>query len=262
MSEQMRNQRREDASEDTRRVEQEVEIQASPERVWRALTEARELERWFPLEARVEPGEGGEIFMSWKNEFAGSSKILAWDPPSHLRVSWGGADDASAQVTDYHIEGRGGSTRLRVVTSGFPADASWDDWVEGTRLGWLFELASLKRYLEHHDGRDRQVVYLRRRVDLSRPEAWERLFGADGLQPEDLTERTFHREPPRQLTALTRRPEGGLLRVSTEPAAPGTEGMDVTLFLAAWGEAGTEVAALEDEWGARLEELFPDGRAV
>lgn len=38
-----------------------VEIEAPIERVWRALTEAAELERWFPLEARVEPGEGGSI---------------------------------------------------------------------------------------------------------------------------------------------------------------------------------------------------------
>lgn len=33
--------------------------------VWRALTEAEELTRWFPLQARVTPGEGGEIWMSW-----------------------------------------------------------------------------------------------------------------------------------------------------------------------------------------------------
>ena len=32
----------------------------------------------------------------------------------------------SRPVTDYRLEARGGSTLLRVVTSGFPADPSWD----------------------------------------------------------------------------------------------------------------------------------------
>jgi DNA-binding transcriptional ArsR family regulator len=230
--------------------------------VERALTEARELERWFPLEARVEPGEGGEIFMSWKNEYSGTSRILAWDPPAHLRISWGGADDGSAQVTDYHIQGAGGRTRIRVVTSGFPTDESWDDWVEGTRLGWLFELTSLKRYLEHHDGQDRRVVYLRRRVQLSRPEAWDRLFGPDGLDTEALARWILHREPPRQFTALTRAPEGGLLRISTEPCIREIRNIDVTCFLTAWGSSAAALDPFERDWTRHLERLFPEGETV
>lgn len=246
----------------TRAAEGRAEIHAPPERVWRALTEAAELERWFPLEARVEPGEGGEIFMSWKNEYSGSSKILTWDPPHHLRISWGGEDDAAAQVTDYHIEGRGGRTLLRVVTSGFPPDASWDDWVEGTRLGWLFELTSLKRYLEENDGEDRRVVYLRRRVHLPRQEAWDRLFGPRGLDPRELSRSTFSVEEPRQYVGETRDPAGGLLRISTEPCEPGTRGKDVTLFLSVWGDREERLEDLEREWTALLEGLFPAGETV
>ena len=112
--------------------------------MWQALTDASELERWFPLEARVTPGEGGSIYMSWKNEYTGESSILVWDPPHHLRTSWGFDATGQSQVTDYLLEGRGRRTVLRVVTSGFPLDASWDGWVEGTRRGWVFELSALK----------------------------------------------------------------------------------------------------------------------
>jgi uncharacterized protein YndB with AHSA1/START domain len=45
-----------------RRVEREIEINAVVEDVWKALTDANELARWFPLEARVTPGVGGKIF--------------------------------------------------------------------------------------------------------------------------------------------------------------------------------------------------------
>ncbi len=248
---------------ETRSVSDEVEIAASPERVWRALTEAAELERWFPLEARVEPGAGGSIYLSWKNEYAGESRILAWDPPRHLRISWGALDDTEgvAQVTDFHIEGGGGRARLRVVTSGFPADASWDEWVEGTRRGWRYELTSLRHYLEAHADSDRQVVYLRRRVPLSPEAAWGRLFGPDGFDPETLG-RTFDEAPPHQYATVMDDPPGAMLRLSTEPCGPGVDARDVTLFLSAWGDHGPRLEALRGRWSELLERLFPEGETV
>lgn len=243
--------------EETRSVKDAVEIEAPPERVWRSLTEAAELERWFPLEARVEPGEGGSIWMSWKNEYAGESEILVWDPPRRLRITWGG--EGSGQVTDYLLEGSEGRTLLRVVTSGFPTDPSWDEWVEGTRFGWRYELRALKHYLEEHEGEDREVVYLRRRVTLPRRQAWERLFSARGLGERPLGGAPFDVTPPRQYAAVVDDPPGAMIRVSTEPCMPGTDGCDVTLFLTAWGDQEERLARLEATWSPLLEELFPEG---
>ena len=48
-----------------RRLEKQIEVAASPAEVWKALTDPAELARWFPLEARVTPGERGKIFLSW-----------------------------------------------------------------------------------------------------------------------------------------------------------------------------------------------------
>lgn len=243
----------------TRSAEGQVEIDAPPERVWRALTEAEELIRWFPLEARVEPGEGGSVWMSWKNEYAGASEILVWEPGRHLRTSWGWHEgEGPVQVTDYWLEGRGGRTVLRVVTSGFPTDASWDDWVEGTRKGWAFELASLRHYLEHHDGEDRDVLYLRRRVDRSREEIWSRLFGAEGLGGRPLGGRPIDEDRPVQYAAIVDDPPGGLFRVSSEPCMEGVEKRDVTLWLSAWGDHAGRLAELRKDWSALLERLFPE----
>jgi uncharacterized protein YndB with AHSA1/START domain len=63
-----------------RRVEREVEIKAPLEDVRKALTEANELARWFPLKARVTPGRGRKIFVSWGPAFEGEAEILAWEP--------------------------------------------------------------------------------------------------------------------------------------------------------------------------------------
>lgn len=245
----------------TRSVEQTVEIDVAPERVWRALTVAEELERWFPLEARVVSGAGGAVWMSWGNEYQGEARIVDWDPPRHLRTTWGAPEGGEpAQMTDYLVEGRGGGTVLRVVTSGFPLDAAWDDWVEGTRLGWQYELSSLKIYLEQHDGSRRRVVYVRRRVQLPRDRAWGRLMARGGLQLPPTEGAPLGVEPPRQWTAVLADPPRSLLRVSTEPCMPGVDGVDVTLFLAAWGEGHDALlATLETEWRAELARLYPEG---
>src|SRR5262245_66435796 len=91
-----------------RDVERQLEIAAPTEAVWRALVEAGELVRWFPMEAKVAPGEGGSIVMRWEGEPALESRIEIWVPGHHLRtIGLGGLNDL---VTDLFPEGRGGAT--------------------------------------------------------------------------------------------------------------------------------------------------------
>lgn len=243
-----------------RAAEGEIEIDAPAERVWRALTEARELERWFPLEARVEPGPDGRIWMGWGHGLGGWSSIEAWDPPRHLRVSWL-MGEGPAQVTDYVLEGRGGRTHLRVVTSGFPDDGSWDDMVESTRLGWRFELRQLKHYLERHAGEDRRAVFLRRRVGLSREEAWARLTGDEGVL-DHISGELFDRTRGWQLAAAAAGPGDALLRVSIDPSHDEPEMRDVSVWLGAWGDDGARVREAAGAWAERLDRLFPEARKL
>ena len=246
-----------------RSAEGQIDIDATPARVWKALTDERELVRWFPLDARVEPGNGGSIFMSWRNEFAASMKILVWDPPRHLRTSWSfHQGDEITQVTDYDIEGKGGSTLIRAVTSGFPLDASWDGWVEGTNRGWAFELRSLKHYLERHAGESRQVVYLRRRIPITSQHAWARLIGDRSFAPWVAGGEVFDRQAGVQHAAVVNDPGDALFRVSIEPGGPGADQREVVLWLSAWGQQEQRLAELETSWTAALERLFPEGAAV
>jgi uncharacterized protein YndB with AHSA1/START domain len=48
----------------TRTQEHEVVVDAPIESVWKAITDAEELTRWFVEEATVEPGVGGTIAVS------------------------------------------------------------------------------------------------------------------------------------------------------------------------------------------------------
>ena len=142
----------------TRSVKASVELDATPEQVWEMLATGEGLARWFPIEARVKPGEGGEIFFSWgKGVMEGTANIVTWDPPRRLVGEWGGMHD------EYLIESKDGKTTLTVVSSGFGEGDDWDKMLDSTNAGWAFELGGLKHALEKHPGESRTVLRAVRR---------------------------------------------------------------------------------------------------
>lgn len=176
-----------------RRFEMSIEIDAPTDAVWSALTEAEELTRWFPLEARVIPGEGGSMYWGWGEGWSGESKITVWEPDRRLKlVETRQGFDADGKpldqpgenrdlVVEVTLEAHGNSTRLRLVHSGFGHGADWDDELEGVSTGWQCELRNLKQYVEKHRGRDRVLAWAKGASDLSAPDVWRRLFGPGGL---------------------------------------------------------------------------------
>jgi uncharacterized protein YndB with AHSA1/START domain len=161
----------------------EVEIEAPVETVWKALSEAEELRRWFPLNARVEPGKGGSIWLSWGPGVEGEAPIEVWDENRHLRwVERDPGDPSSVPVAvDFTIEARGGNAVVRLVQSGFSADADWSEYLDTLDSGWKYFLRNLKHYLEHHRGTPRRMVWSRRKMDRSRHQVWRAVTGSDGL---------------------------------------------------------------------------------
>lgn len=178
----------------TRKFDMSIDIAAPPDNVWRALTEAQELTRWFPLEARVVPGEGGSMYWGWGEGWAGESRITAWEPNRRLTlVETRQAFDADGKplstpgeqrelVVDVTLEARAGTTRLRLVHSGFGVGADWDDELDGVANGWQCELRNLRLYVERHFGRDRHLAWAKSSSVLSADAVWRELFGPGGLR--------------------------------------------------------------------------------
>jgi uncharacterized protein YndB with AHSA1/START domain len=168
-----------------------LDISAPPQEVWRALTEAGELVRWFPLQARVTPGKGGTVFWGWDQHWAWESRVDEWEPSQRLRlVEHRPAFDASGQplpepahtmAMEFTLETQAGGTRLRIVHSGFGRGANWDDELDSVSGGWQFELRSLKHYLERHKGRDRHHAFAQRISPLDTGSIWARLFSPDAF---------------------------------------------------------------------------------
>jgi uncharacterized protein YndB with AHSA1/START domain len=131
-------------------IERTLDLAASPERVWKALTDPEELAAWFPdetIDLDVRSGGGGWWRWSAHGRFAVRFEVV--DPPRRLVWSW--ARDPEMPVgqgpttrVEWTLEPRtGGGTTLRLRESGFvrPEDR------RSNEAGWDHELGELRDYL-------------------------------------------------------------------------------------------------------------------
>jgi hypothetical protein len=85
------------------------------------------------------------------------------------------------QAVDYLIESNGTETVLRLVHSGFGAEASFDEEFESTFGGWTTFLKMLQHSLERHPGVPSQTVSFTRRTGVAPAEAWKRIAATGEL---------------------------------------------------------------------------------
>ena len=163
----------------SRSIVQEVVIDAPADVVWRALTDAEELKRWFPIDARVEPRLGGSVWLSWGDGVEGTAPITSWEPERHF--GWTETRGPHKLAVDFHVEARGGSTVVRLVHSGFGDGSDWDDEFHMTQGGWSYFIEHLRWYVERHHGTPRAVISFRDPVAMPRVDALARLTAALGL---------------------------------------------------------------------------------
>lgn len=252
-----------------RSVAREVTIASPVDAVWRALTDAQELTRWFPPIARVEPGAGGRVWRGWQSGEEIEEQIERWIPNAHLRTvgltgGWKGI------TTDYHLTAVGGTTVLRIVSSGFGTDADWDALYDAFGGGWDFELRGLRHYLEHHRGLPRLIALVRGRDPISAAESWQRLIGPGGWMGErglrdlatgaryaatpaagpEIGGRVELWQPPHQFAATVDQLNNAYLRVDSRCiGASGTP----WIWLSIYGMPDERVREIERDWQHALD---------
>lgn len=159
-------------SNNTRKHEIEIKVDATPEQVWDAITTGDGLMSWFAPDAGVVPGEGGSIRFSWGAGMEATDPIRIWDPVK--RVAWVEAEGSDhPKLVEFVIEaGEGGSTVLRLVHSGFGEGADFDKEFESVYGGWHTFLATLRYRLNRFAGLPAANATELRMIKLPQPEAW------------------------------------------------------------------------------------------
>jgi uncharacterized protein YndB with AHSA1/START domain len=232
------------ADKKTRDIELSVELDASPEEVFRAVTDGTELAKWLAPEARVTAPDGdrkGSIWISWGEGMSVENEIEVYDPPKRLRHPSGkNAETMAPMYAEWTIEARaGGTTTLRLVHSGFSEGAEWDHEVESHKRGWTLMLQNLRQYFARHAHEPTVHLPFMAALESPRLPIWKKLLGAFGFSATPKVGHAFRFTPPngdvltgvvdlvtdtRDLALVVREYDDALLRFSLEgkPDAPNT----------------------------------------
>ena len=161
-----------------------IDIDATLEEVWQALTTGEGIARWFAPYAAVTPGEGGSVSIGWDPKEMWDTPITAWEPLRHMQTAseMPSKDGRVVRLAvDYYLETHGGKVRVRLVHSGFDDSESWDGYIDGLDAGWTYFLFNLKHALERHRGVERRQLSARFRT-TARDGEDHPVFGARGLR--------------------------------------------------------------------------------
>ena len=132
----------------------ETEIEAPPKRVWTALTDPDEIEKYMFGSHVVTDWKPGSPIV-WKGEYEGKKyedkgKVLEYEPERLLRVTHfsplSGQDDVPANyhTLTYELEGRGEKTLVALTQDNNPtAEAA-----QHSKANWQKMLSGLKEVVE------------------------------------------------------------------------------------------------------------------
>jgi len=136
------------------RIEKRVLIQAPPAPVFRALTEAKDLARWFCDRAASDPRAGGELTVCWKtreNSRKGRALITRFEKDALLEMLWlEEGDDRpggnTRHILSYKITARKDSTEVLMIDEDDLPQNEED--IDVLNQGWNNVLMELKDYCE------------------------------------------------------------------------------------------------------------------
>jgi uncharacterized protein YndB with AHSA1/START domain len=129
----------------------QIEVPASPEQAWEAISTGPGMDAWFMGTSEVEPGEGGKVKMTGPG-FTAESTITSWDPPNHFRYESPVGEDGTQHAFEYTIEARDRGTAIRWHHSGF-LGGDWEAEYEAMQAGDPAYFFKLGQYLTYFFGR-------------------------------------------------------------------------------------------------------------
>jgi uncharacterized protein YndB with AHSA1/START domain len=235
--------------DETRKIELDIEIAADAAEVWRAVSTAEGFTSWFAPEVAVEPGAGGKVYIKWGEGMEGSSRIEIWEPAQHLRIAQDREEGPPPSMVDYILEGKGGTTVLRLVHSGFGSSASFDDEFNSTRQAWPVFLQMIKHSAERGIGSCRNVTVFRF-LGVPREAAFEKLQQRIGGAVDGLVR---HFNPDGYLCYEFPEKQGAMLSVFCEKCSGSAM---LTLVWLLYDVTAEEAEKVREEWTGIVNELF------
>jgi uncharacterized protein YndB with AHSA1/START domain len=144
----------------TDRIERQVELKASPERVWEALTEHREFGEWFKVALdqpfAVGTRSTGRMTYPGYEHVPWKAEIVAIEAQRRFAYRWPHMDEAQKvreewawTLVEFTLEPHGTGTRLTVVESGFDAlpDGARESALRSNEGGWTEQMGNVRAHV-------------------------------------------------------------------------------------------------------------------
>lgn len=142
-------------------------IAATPERIWNALTDAREIEKWFFTRTEaIDAKLNGSYRIHWESNVEPELNHARWgnyvefDPPRKLVFEWMGVgpmknpewnafdpSDEIGTLVSITLTPVEGGTLVKLVHSGWGSSEAWKSSRDGHNKGWTYYLENLDSVL-------------------------------------------------------------------------------------------------------------------
>jgi len=138
----------------TRSHHNEVELSASIEDVWQAITEIESLKHWLAQDGEFSPRIGGNYALTFRDGTEMTGRIDIFIPPRRMRLvvalREGAEPLASGPITvECLLRKHDDNTLLAVTVSGMPATEDWEDDYRRSEVHWESGLVELQDFLKH-----------------------------------------------------------------------------------------------------------------
>lgn len=120
-------------------INQTFYVEASPNRVFEALSDPDELAKWFPAKAMIDPVKGGRFSFVMKNGYVWEGKLSGFK--QNKSVSYPFIEGTAS----FELVKKRRGTLLKLNNTGFETL----EMLVAASGGWAYYLTNLKSVLEH-----------------------------------------------------------------------------------------------------------------
>jgi uncharacterized protein YndB with AHSA1/START domain len=138
----------------TRTLRLPIFIHASPDEVFKWITDPALLPRWMMDRAALSPSRGGSYSFTWEGGPTHTGTVTDFVPGQRITVTWQwpGKEKLGVTKLKLSVEGKDGGAVLRFTHSGFRKGGPWVDLYESSIRGWTYFMMNLKSVIEtDHD---------------------------------------------------------------------------------------------------------------
>ena len=144
----------------TRKHERQIELRASPERLFQILHTPSAIRKWWMAERAVVVAKPGGLWAAaWGPEddpdYVSAATIRVFDPPRRMLLTdtlyfaKQGQPPFEARMTlDFIVEPHPRGSLLKVIQDGFPAESIADEFYAACEVGWKNTLESIRTFVE------------------------------------------------------------------------------------------------------------------